>query len=67
MMDINRRTGRRLSGRKERVRSVGPVRPLPAGFGIFVGSNVEKTADGIHLPSAIVPVHQKRQWRFYSS
>ena len=21
----------------------------------------------IHLPSAIVPVHQKRQWRFHSS
>ena len=62
-----RRVGRRLSGREERVRIVGPVRPLPAGFGIFAGSNVEKTADGIHLPSAIVPIHQKRQWRFHGT
>ena len=62
-----RRTGRCLSGREERVRSVGPVRPLPAGFRIFAGSNVEKTADGIHFPSAIVPIHQKRQWRFHGA
>ena len=62
-----RRTGRCLSGREERVRPVRSVRPLPARFGIFAGSNVEKTADGIHIPSAIVPIHQKRQWRFHGA
>ena len=27
----------------------------------------KKTADGIHIPSAIVPIHQKRQWRFHGT